>query len=984
MHDRHARSIFDYQSAGLLAQYKADQSEGLLPRYKAYSPTAFAADGVGDLKDLDADPVLILTTDDVPDSIAAGGHPVLTVGAAPVISSLEYLGDQDFYVVTLTAGVVYDISHYGHAAGPNGVPLADPFLELYDSAGNLVTVADGGGQTPGGQIYGTDAQITFKPTVSGTYYINARAFDNPEDGPDTGDGLGDYEISVVVNTGYVPYYDTDSPLHAIDWGTQVNKMHQSARNPDGDEGPRDTGNAQGTPGPNEFNITGKNVITYYFALANEVYHDSDPTTPGTTDTIVAKGFADWEKAVYLNAFAAYAKVADITYVEVSGPGVYNPLTMTAAADFTLITYIGTPGQGLPSLLGRMSPPDTDNEGQTEFNAGDERWTEAGLQPGGFSFTTLIHELGHGHGLAHPHDNGGESSIMRGVRPAGVSTPGGTVPDPVGVYPDYTNGDYDLNQSIFTMMSYQDGWEKSPYGQAATQDPYGWLGGLSAFDIAAIQDKYGVNEDTATGDDIYTIRDVNEAGTYWLTIWDAGGTDRIEYVGARNTTIDLRAATLQYEVGGGGWISYAYGIHGGFTIANGVTIENATTGSGNDTLVGNAANNILNGGDGNDSFYLQVGGDDNAIGGAGNDFFYFGAGLTGLDLADGGAGNDQFALQGAYTITFGAGIVGMESLVLLPGNDVRFGDSGGNFYDYDLTTVDQNLAAGQRLTIDANRLRVGEDFTFNGSAESDGNFFVVGGNGVDTFTGGAQSDTFLFGENGQFGAGDTVNGGTGGSNDQLALRGNYTIAFGAGQLTGIESIALVSAQDTRFGALGSAFNYNLTMNDGNVGAGQQVTVDGAPLRPNETLTFDGSLESDGSYRVAGGSGADTITGGAQGDILIGRAGGDMLRGGGGNDLFRIDAAGESNAAGRDQILDFASGDRIDLSRMDANSAVAGDQAFTFIGSAAFGNHAGELRFENQSGNIWLIQGDTDGNGVADFEVSVTIDDLHPITAADFVL
>jgi Ca2+-binding RTX toxin-like protein len=175
-----------------------------------------------------------------------------------------------------------------------------------------------------------------------------------------------------------------------------------------------------------------------------------------------------------------------------------------------------------------------------------------------------------------------------------------------------------------------------------------------------------------------------------------------------------------------------------------------------------------------------------------------------------------------------------------------------------------------------------------------------------------------------------------------------------------------------------------MNDGNVAAGQLMTVDGAPLRPNETLVFDGSLESDGSYRVAGGAAADTITGGQQGDILIGRAGGDMLRGGGGNDLFRIDATGESNAAGRDQILDFASGDRIDLSRMDAIVGTPANEAFTFIGNAAFGNHAGELRFENQSGNTWLIQGDTDGNGVADFEVSVTIDDLHPITAADFIL
>src|SRR3546814_19338912 len=68
------------------------------------------------------------------------------------------------------------------------------------------------------------------------------------------------------------------------------------------------------------------------------------------------------------------------------------------------------------LLGRMSPPNEQNEGQAEFNAGDVRWTEAGLQPGGFYFPTLLHEFGHGLGMAHPPDNGGRSSIMR--RPDG--------------------------------------------------------------------------------------------------------------------------------------------------------------------------------------------------------------------------------------------------------------------------------------------------------------------------------------------------------------------------------------------------------------------------------------------------------------------------------------------------------------------------------------------------------------------------------------
>ncbi|HET9640449.1 MAG TPA: RTX toxin, partial [Allosphingosinicella sp.] len=70
----------------------------------------------------------------------------------------------------------------------------------------------------------------------------------------------------------------------------------------------------------------------------------------------------------------------------------------------------------------------------------------------------------------------------------------------------------------------------------------------------------------------------------------------------------------------------------------------------------------------------------------------------------------------------------------------------------------------------------------------------------------------------------------------------------------------------------------------------------------------------------------------------------------------------------------------------NSTLAGDQAFNFIGSAAFSSTAGELRFENISlgGPIWLVQGDIDGNGVSDFEVVLVISPADPITSGDFIL
>src|SRR3546814_11651692 len=75
------------------------------------------------------------------------------------------------------------------------------------------------------------------------------------------------------------------------------------------------------------------------------------------------------------------------------------------------------------------------------------------------------------------------------------------------------------------------------------------------------------------------------------------------------------APLQYEEGGGGRVSYAYGIHGGFTIANAVTKENAVGGSGNDTLTGNEASNVLSGRVGNDGLAGRAG-TDRTVGGAG--------------------------------------------------------------------------------------------------------------------------------------------------------------------------------------------------------------------------------------------------------------------------------------------------------------------------------------------------------------------------------
>ena len=83
---------------------------------------------------------------------------------------------------------------------------------------------------------------------------------------------------------------------------------------------------------------------------------------------------------------------------------------------------------------------------------------------------------------------------------------------------------------------------------------------------------------------------------------------------------------------------------------------------------------------------------------------------------------------------------------------------------------------------------------------------------------------------------------------------------------------------------------------------------------------------------------------------------------------------------DTIADFASGqDRIDLSAIDAVRGTEANDAFTWIGASAFSNVAGQLRAVAGGGYV-RIEGDTDGNGVADLLIMAS---TPAVSAGDFV-
>jgi serralysin len=175
-------------------------------------------------------------------------------------------------------------------------------------------------------------------------------------------------------------------------------------------------------------------------------------------------------------------------------------------------------------------------------------------------------------------------------------------------------------------------------------------------------------------------------------------------------------------------------------------------------------------------------------------------------------------------------------------------------------------------------------------------------------------------------------------------------------------------------------------------------DGLPLfelidtQPNLTGSAANELLY-GDYHantLTGQAGADALYGGSGADRLEGGLGNDWLAGGSGADLFVFSSLADSRLTALrsdgfkilpDLITDFASGeDRIDLSGIDAIEGTAAKDAFTFIGTAAFSGHAGELRCEVTAGRA-LILADTDGNGVADFMLSTNAPVLAP---GDFIL
>jgi len=438
-----------------------------------------------------------------------------------------------------------------------------------------------------------------------------------------------------------------------------------------------------------------------------------------------------------------------------------------------------------------------------------------------------------------------------------------------------------------------------------------------------------------------------------------------------TAITLNAAqladfdTIKSLDGSGARFSINAASAGTYSLA-GKTITGIVTlngSSGADTLIGSSGDDTLNGN----------AGDDRLNGGAGADTLNGGDGFDTVSYADATAAVsiDLTRASSAWTGDARGDVFGSIDQILLTNfNDLLIGDANANV-----------VRGGD-----------GDDRIYGGGGDDgltggNGNDLVQGGDGNDVIRGDGFAATpgndHLYGN-----AGDDVLGGDGGSD---FLDGGA----GADVLDGSDGY-----DSANYGDATSGVSIDLTADSstwtGDAHGDTLISIESFDLTGFADV-FRGDdadntvISRAGDDQLFGGAGNDRLVAGTGNDMLSGGLGADALAGEQGSDTFKYFAVEESSGAvvngvkQVDNITDFTQGeDKIDLSAIDANGALPGDQAFTFLDDP--NGHTGDW-----TGLVWSV---TDGRGTttifvstdADADPEMQIFTPHAIAfhASDFIL
>jgi Ca2+-binding RTX toxin-like protein len=434
-----------------------------------------------------------------------------------------------------------------------------------------------------------------------------------------------------------------------------------------------------------------------------------------------------------------------------------------------------------------------------------------------------------------------------------------------------------------------------------------------------------------------------------TIDGGAGNDWAAYEDATaGVKVDLNLTSAQ-DTGGGGTDKLA-----GIENLYGSDFNDTLTGDAHDNMiVGGLGNDVVNGGKGGDTLWGSAGadtldggdGDDYLVGGAGADIIKGGAGYDWSSYEDATAGVTVDLTKTGPQDTGGGGVdtlSGIEHLYGTKFDDTLTGDTGDNYLwgDAGNDTIkggagDDHLSGGAGAnildggagfdTVDYGSSEVGVtvDLLFNTAKSEDGVTVndrltsveaVMGSTHDDVIYGNSGAENYLFGDAGNdviyaSGGNDTLDGGDGAD----VLRGSFrapgdmmlggagddlVIVFTGPGSEGMTTVDGGSGVDTL--AFAAVYDINFDLKS----TGDQLIAPGTHITAQN---FENVTGGAGNDHLTGDAAANVINGGDGNDILDGGAGFDIAsyEGGAGVrvDLSKAGVAQDTHGAGADTLTNF---------------------------------------------------------------------------------